>query len=140
MNSLPVIVSFSIRNSAILSIASRFSFRRRFASAYAPLRITITSWSISAAVASPQFKTVRPVRYWFSFVSSPIRPNFSDIPYCVTIARAIRVARSISFAAPVVTVSKMSSSAARPPRATTSMAFSSFLVFRYFSSSGTCIT
>ena len=37
--------------------------------------------------------------------SSPIRPKRFDIPYCVTIARAIRVAFSISFAAPVVTVS-----------------------------------
>ena len=32
MNSLPVIVSFSIRNAAILSSASRFSLSRRFAS------------------------------------------------------------------------------------------------------------
>ena len=43
-------------------------------------------------------------------------------------------------AAPVVTVSNTSSSAARPPRKPTSMASISFLVFRNFSSSGTCIT
>ena len=100
----------------------------------------MTSVSISAAVASPQFITVRPVRYWFSCVSRPIRPNLSDIPYWVTIALATLVACSISFAAPVVTVSKTISSAARPARETTSIALSSFFVFKNFSSSGTCIT
>ena len=44
-------------------MASRFSARRRFASPYASFSIRMTSVSISAAVASPQFKTVRPVRY-----------------------------------------------------------------------------
>ena len=38
MNSLPVIVSFSIRNAAILSSASRFSARSFFASAYAAFK------------------------------------------------------------------------------------------------------
>ena len=140
MNSLPVMVSFSIRKSAILSKASRFSERSRFASAYAPFSIRITSTSISAAVASPQFNTVRPVRYWFSWVARPMSPNFSDIPYWVTMALAILVACSISLAAPVVTVSNTISSAARPARDTTSMASSTFFVFKNFSSSGTCIT
>ena len=67
-------------------------------------------------------------------------PNFSDIPYWVTMALAILVACSISLAAPVVTVSNTISSAARPARDTTSMASSSFFVFKNFSSSGTCIT
>ena len=89
MNSLPVMVSFSIRKSAILSKASRFSERSRFASAYAPFNIRITSTSIYAAVASPQFNTVLPVRYWFSWVARPMSPNFSDIPYWVTMALAI---------------------------------------------------
>ena len=84
--------------------------------------------------------TLRPDRYWFSRVSRPMRPNFSDIPYWVIIARARLVAFSISLDAPVVTLSNTSSSAARPARASTSMASSSFLVFRYFSSSGTFIT
>ncbi len=46
----------------------------------------------------------------------------------------------MSLAAPVVTVSKTTSSAARPPTRLTSISRSSASVFRYFSSSGTCIT
>ena len=42
-------------------------------------------------------------------------PIFSLMPYCVTIARATRVAFSMSFAAPVVGSWNTSSSAARPP-------------------------
>ena len=42
-----------------------------------------------------------------------IRPNFSDMPYCVIMARQILVALSISLDAPVVTSPKMISSAAR---------------------------
>ena len=53
---------------------------------------------------------------------------------------AILVAFSISLEAPVVTVSNTSSSAARPARETTNIASNSFLEFKYFSSSGTCIT
>ena len=75
-----------------------------------------------------------------SCVASPMRPNLSDIPYCVTIDLAIFVAFSISLAAPVVTVSKTSSSAALPARKPTIISWSSAFVLRYFSSSGTCIT
>ena len=100
----------------------------------------MTSWSISVAVASPQFMTGRPSRYLFSTEASPMRPNFSDIPYWVIIARARLVACSISLEAPVVTVSNTISSAARPPSSWISLASSSFLVFRYFSSSGTFMT
>ena len=58
----------------------------------------------------------------------------------VIIARAISVALSISLEAPVVTVLNTISSAALPARRPTSIASSSFLVFRNFSSSGVCIT
>ena len=102
--------------------------------------MAITSWSISAAVASPQFNTARPVRYWFSWLSKAMRPNFSDIPYWVTMALARLVACWISLEAPVVTVSNTISSAARPPMSSTRRASSSFLVFKNFSSSGTFIT
>ncbi len=67
-------------------------------------------------------------------------PKRFDIPYWVTMALATLVAFSISLAAPVVTVSNTSSSAARPATNSTSMARISFSVFRYFSSSGTFIT
>ena len=129
-----------MRNSAILSRASLFSERSFFASAYADFSIFITSSSISPAVASPQLRTARPSKYLFWIDSSPISPNLSDIPYCVIMARAIFVACSISFDAPVVTVSNTISSAARPPSATTIIASSSFFVFKNFSSSGVCIT
>ncbi len=43
-------------------------------------------------------------------------PNFSVMPYCVTMARAILVAFSMSLEAPLVASPKMSSSAARPPQ------------------------
>ena len=93
-----------------------------------------------AAVSSEQLSLALPSRYLFSTVSRLIRPNFSDMPYCVIMALAICVAFSISFDAPVVTVSNTISSAARPPRSVTSLAISSSFVIRYFSSSGTCIT
>ena len=63
-----------------------------------------------------------------------------DAGIAVAMALAILVACSMSLAAPVVTVSNTISSAARPARDTTSMASSSFFVFKNFSSSGTCIT
>ncbi len=44
-------------------------------------------------------------------------PSRSLMPYCVTIARAVAVAFSMSLLAPVVGSWKTSSSAARPPMA-----------------------
>ena len=58
----------------------------------------------------------------------------------MTIARAVLVARLISFDAPVVTESNTISSAALPARNVTSLAFNSSFDIRYFSSSGACIT
>ena len=79
-------------------------------------------------------------KYGFSTCSRLIKPNFSDIPYCAIIERAIFVAFSISFDAPVVTESNTISSAALPARNVTSLAFNSSFDIRYFSSSGACIT
>ena len=121
-------------------MTSLFSRSNCNASSYASLRICITSESISDAVCSAQFNALLPSRYLPSTVSNPIRPNFLLIPYLVTIERAIPVAFSISLEAPVVTVSNMISSAARPPSNPTIISCNSACVFRYFSSSGTCIT
>ena len=140
MNSLPVIVSFSYRYFAISSRTSLFSERSFLASSKHFLRSSLTSSSIMAAVSSEQLSLAVPSRYLLSTVSRLIRPNFSDIPYCVIISLAILVAFSISLEAPVVIVSNTISSAARPPRRVTSLAISSSLDMRYFSSSGTCIT
>ena len=54
--------------------------------------------------------------------------------------RAIFVAFSISFEAPVDTDSKKISSEARPARSVTSSDSSSAFVIRNFSSSGVCMT
>ena len=66
-------------------------------------------------------------------------PNLSDMPYCVTMARASCVAFSMSLEAPVVISPKMSSSAARPPHSTAILSLASWRVVRKCSSSSTCI-
>ena len=99
-----------------------------------------TSSSMAAAVSSLQFSAVLPSRYWLSTVARPTSPKRLLIPYRVIMLRAIEVAFSISLAAPVVTVSNTTSSAARPPTSPTSISRSSASVLRYFSSSGTCMT
>ena len=99
----------------------------------------MTTSSTFAAVVSAQFITARPSKYRFVMDSKPINPNSSDIPYCVTIALAIAVARSISLDAPVVTELNFTSSAARPPKNDTRSANISSFLFKYFSSSGRCI-
>ena len=68
-------------------------------------------------------------------------PNLSDMPYCVTMARAMPVAFSMSLEAPVVFSSspKMSSSAARPPQSTAILFLASVRVVRKCSSSSTCM-
>ena len=58
------------------------------------------------------------------------------MPNCVTIWRAIVVARSMSFCAPVVASSKMSSSAVRPPSSMASSSTSSLFLTRNLSSVG----
>ena len=65
-----------------------------------------------------------------------IAPSRSVMPYCVTIARAVAVAFSMSFAAPVVGSWKTSSSAARPPSMYASWSSISLRVVEYLSSSG----
>ena len=140
---LPVMVSFSIRNSAILSMISTILTQKTFCLLVGFLsRIFITSWSISDAVSSPQFKTARPsLKYWFSWVARPIRPNFLDIPYWVTIALAILVACldiigrtwSLPCQTPVLPLHD------HPKHLLTwREVLSRYL--KYFSSSGTCIT
>ena len=91
-------------------------YNAKFIAALPPSATLRATGAISAAVASPQFITALPSRYWLSTDSSPIKPNFLLIPKRVTIERARPVACSISFEAPVVTVSNTISSAARPPR------------------------
>src|SRR6266545_4022747 len=61
------------------------------------------------------------------------------MPYSVTMARAISVARWRSFWAPVETCLKQISSAVRPPSRIASRSFSSGSVSRYRSSSGRCM-
>jgi hypothetical protein len=58
------------------------------------------------------------------------------MPYSVTMDRAIFVARSMSFWAPVVGSVKISSSAVRPPSSMASSSDSSDRVTRYLSSRG----
>ena len=58
------------------------------------------------------------------------------MPYCVTMARAILVARSRSLLAPVVTSSQKISSATRPPMNTASSSRISPTVLRTLSSLG----
>ena len=65
-----------------------------------------------------------------------IGPNTSLMPYSVTICRAIVVARSMSFCAPVVGSAKISSSAVRPPNSMASSSKSSLRVTRNLSSVG----
>ena len=98
--------------------------------------IESTSSSICDAVFSPQINPAPPSKYWFCTVARHIMPNLSDIPYIVTMARAIFVAFSISFAAPLVTELNTSTSAARPAIYVVILARSSSFVSRYFSSSG----
>ena len=96
--------------------------------------IESTSSSICDAVFSPQINPAPPSKYWFCTVARHIMPNLSDIPYIVTMARAIFVAFSISFAAPLVTELNTSTSAARPAIYVVILARSSSFVSRYFSS------
>ena len=63
-------------------------------------------------------------------------PSSADMPYCVTMARAIFVARSRSLLAPVVTSSQKISSATRPPMNTASSSRISPTVLRTLSSLG----
>jgi len=60
----------------------------------------------------------RPRKTSCSWLPTVIGPIASDIPNCVTIRRAISVARSMSLPAPVVIFSgpKTISSATRPPK------------------------
>ena len=58
------------------------------------------------------------------------------MPYCVTIDRAIFVARSRSFEAPVVMSSQKISSAVRPPSSTASWSCISRKLFITLSSAG----
>ena len=58
------------------------------------------------------------------------------MPYWVTMARAILLARSRSLEAPVVMSSQKSSSATRPPMNTASSSFISESEFKTLSSSG----
>ena len=98
------------------------------------------SVSTSEAVLSLHVSLAPPPKYSFSTVASPIRPKRLLIPKRVIMLVAILVACSISLAAPVVTLPKTISSAARPPSRLTSLSCSSASVCKYFSSSGTCMT
>ena len=66
-------------------------------------------------------------------------PTLADMPYSVTILRAVSVAFWMSFAAPVDGSLNTISSATRPPIAYASWSRSSLRVTEYLSSSGTTI-
>ena len=70
---------------------------------------------------------------------SLIAPTRSDMPYSVTILRAIAVAFSMSLLAPVVGSWKTISSATRPPSAYASWSRISLRVVEYLSSCGMTI-
>src|SRR3970282_1138721 len=65
-----------------------------------------------------------------------IGPRMSLIPYSITILRAMAVAFSMSFAAPVVGSAKMISSAVRPPSSMANWSTSSERRTRYLSCVG----
>ena len=78
-------------------------------------------------------------RYGFTICSKAVMPKLSLMPYRVIMARAMEVACSMSLLAPVVTESKQSSSAARPPVSVTILAKASCLSIRKRSSSSACM-
>ena len=82
------------------------------------------SASTFCMVASDTFLCVwieRPRKISPSFSPYTMVPSSSDMPHCVTMRRAISVARSKSFAAPVVIWCMNNSSATRPPNSTAIM-------------------
>ncbi len=132
-------VSFAMSKSVIFLSFERFSRRISLALSYAEPTRAITSSSIFAAVCAEHRREVSPPRYGLSTVSRAISPNVLLIPYRVTIALAIFVARSMSFEAPVVIVLNTSSSAARPATNVTILANAASRVNKNLSSSSVCI-
>ena len=139
MNSTPVMVSFSNRKAESSCSLSLLVSRISLALACAALIIARTSPSIFVEVSAEQVREASPPRYWLLMVSSAIMSNSLLMPRRATMARAMRVACSISLEAPLVTVPKITSSAVRPPVRVAILLKASSLVKSTDSSSATCI-